>query len=36
MDYETKIQLALKELSDKGVWKSNYNPPIDRLLRKLG
>ncbi|MGI3023079.1 DUF6404 family protein, partial [Vibrio alginolyticus] len=26
MDYETKLQLAHKELSDKGVWKSNYNP----------
>ena len=36
MDYETKLQLAHKELSDKGVWKSNYNPPLVRLLRKLG
>ncbi|MDF4403463.1 DUF6404 family protein [Vibrio parahaemolyticus] len=35
MDYETKLQLAHKELSDKGVWKSNYNPPLVRLLRKL-
>ncbi|GAJ72724.1 hypothetical protein JCM18904_3571 [Vibrio sp. JCM 18904] len=36
MDYETKLQLAHKELSDKGVWKSNYNPPLVKLLRKLG
>nr|WP_245884161.1 DUF6404 family protein [Vibrio albus] len=36
MDYETKLQLAYKELSDKGVWKSNYNSPIATLLRKLG
>ncbi|HGF5283368.1 TPA: DUF6404 family protein, partial [Vibrio parahaemolyticus] len=28
MDYETKLQLAHKELRDKGIWKSNYNPPI--------
>ena len=28
MDYQTKLQFAHKELNDKGVWKSNYNPPI--------
>ncbi|MGD1452656.1 DUF6404 family protein, partial [Vibrio harveyi] len=26
MDYEAKLRLAHKELNDKGVWKSNYNP----------
>ncbi|BCB42088.1 hypothetical protein VagYM19_12150 [Vibrio alginolyticus] len=31
MDYETKLQLAHKELSDKGVWKSNYNPCSGQL-----
>ncbi|MGD8231914.1 DUF6404 family protein [Vibrio sp. TRT 1302] len=36
IDYETKLQLAHKELSDKGVWKPNYNPPLVKLLRKLG
>ncbi|MEH6393954.1 DUF6404 family protein [Pseudoalteromonas sp.] len=36
MDYETKLQFAHKELSDKGVWKSDYNPPLVKLLRKLG
>ncbi|EIO3971440.1 DUF6404 family protein [Vibrio vulnificus] len=36
MDYEAKLQLAHKELNDKGVWKSNYNPPIAKWLRKLG
>ncbi|PSU34579.1 DUF6404 family protein [Photobacterium lutimaris] len=36
MDYEKKVEFAHKELNDKGVGKSNYNPPIARLLRKLG
>jgi len=36
MHYETKLQLAHKELSDKGVWKSNYDSPLVKLLRKLG
>ena len=36
MDYEAKLRLAHKELNDKGVWKSNYNPPIVKWLRKLG
>lgn len=36
MDYETRLKAAHKELSEKGVWKSNYNPPIAKLLRKVG
>ncbi|MGT0149270.1 DUF6404 family protein [Vibrio metschnikovii] len=36
MDYETKLQLAHKELSDKGVRRSNYNPLFVKLLRKFG
>ncbi|EDP60809.1 hypothetical protein AND4_07814 [Vibrio sp. AND4] len=36
MDYEAKLRLAHKELIDKGVWASNYNPPTVMLLRKLG
>ena len=36
MDCETKLQLAHKELSDEGVWKPNYNPPLVKLLSKLG
>ncbi|MFM2589707.1 DUF6404 family protein [Vibrio sp. TBV020] len=36
MDYEAKLRLAHKELNDKGVWKSNYNPPIVKWLRKFG
>lgn len=36
MDYQTKLQFAHKELNDKGVWKSNYNPPIAKLLCKIG
>ena len=36
MNYETKLDAAHKELSEKGVWKSNYNPPISKLFRKLG
>ena len=36
MDYEIKLSAAHKELSEKGVWKSNYNPPIVKLFRKMG
>ncbi|EKO3914640.1 DUF6404 family protein [Vibrio cholerae] len=36
MDYETKLQLAHKELSDKGVRRSNYNPLFVKLLHKFG
>lgn len=36
MDYQTKLQFAHKELNGKGVWKSNYNPPISKLLCKIG
>ncbi|WP_162064042.1 DUF6404 family protein [Vibrio taketomensis] len=36
MDYQTKLQFAHKELNEKGVWKSNYNPPISKLLCKIG
>ncbi|MGR5062485.1 DUF6404 family protein [Photobacterium sp. DNB22_13_2] len=36
MDYETKLKFAHKELNEKGVWKSNYNPPMAKLLRRIG
>ncbi len=36
MNYQTKLQFAHKELNEKGVWKSNYNPPISKLLCKMG
>ncbi|MGL4483173.1 MAG: DUF6404 family protein [Lactococcus garvieae] len=33
MDYESKLKAAHQEFEDKGVWPSNYNPPMYRLLR---
>ncbi|KII76388.1 DUF6404 family protein [Vibrio renipiscarius] len=36
MDYETKLKLAHQELSHKGVWPSNFNPPMAKLLRSIG
>ncbi|CAH7301056.1 conserved hypothetical protein [Vibrio chagasii] len=36
MKFEERIELAHKNLREKGVWELNYNPPLDRVLRKLG
>ncbi|GHG66515.1 hypothetical protein GCM10010919_14260 [Alishewanella longhuensis] len=36
MTYEEKCNFAVKELEAAKIWKSNYNPPITRLFRKLG
>jgi len=35
-DYQRKLDAAMKELRDAGVWKSNANPPYLRLMLKLG
>ena len=36
MTFEEKYSFAIKELQNTKIWKSNYNPPITRLLHKLG
>lgn len=36
MDFEQRLEAAHAELRSAGVWHSNYNPPIARLLRKVG
>src|SRR6478735_2812770 len=36
MTYEEKCNFAVKELEAAKIWKSNYNPPIISLLRRLG
>jgi hypothetical protein len=36
MTYEEKCKFAVKELEAAKIWESNYNPPIIKLLRKLG
>ncbi|WP_194435558.1 DUF6404 family protein [Vibrio fluminensis] len=36
MGYQTKLELAHKELHEKGVWKSHYNPPIAKAMAKIG
>ncbi|MGF1698699.1 DUF6404 family protein [Vibrio lamellibrachiae] len=36
MSYESQLQAAHKQLEDKGVWTSNFNPPIAKLLRFCG
>jgi len=36
MTYQHKLEAAQKELSETKIWKSNYNPTIFILLRKLG
>ncbi|WP_133502010.1 DUF6404 family protein [Marinomonas balearica] len=34
--FEVRLQMAHDELEKRGVWRSNYNPPIYSLLRRLG
>lgn len=36
MTYEEKCNFAIKELETAKIWKSNYNPPIVKLVHKLG
>lgn len=36
MTFETRLAAAHQELESKGVWHANYNPPLLRLLRRLG
>jgi len=36
MNYEQRCAFAAKELEAAKIWKSNYNPPIVKLSRKLG
>ncbi|TNJ13097.1 hypothetical protein CF111_21735 [Aeromonas sobria] len=36
MEFERRLVAAHSELTDKGVLALNYNPPLWRLLRRLG
>ncbi len=36
MTFTTKLESAIKEIDKTGIWKSNYYPPIIKLLHKLG
>ena len=36
MTFEERLAAAHQELASKGVWQSNYNPPLSWLLRQLG
>ncbi|PKG37693.1 DUF6404 family protein [Psychromonas sp. Urea-02u-13] len=36
MTYEERLEKAHEELESKGIWKSNYNPPLFDLARKCG
>ena len=36
MSFQDKLEAAQKELNETNIWKSNHNPPISILLRKLG
>jgi len=36
MTFEEKYDFAIKELENAKIWKSNYNPPLIRLLHKMG
>ena len=36
MNFEERLAAAHQELESKGVWHANYNPPLLRLLRRLG
>jgi len=36
MDFNPKLKAALKRLSATGMWRSNYAPPLYRLLWRLG
>ena len=36
MNFAERLGAAHQELESKGVWHANYNPPLLRLLRRLG
>ncbi|MGE6225380.1 DUF6404 family protein [Aeromonas media] len=36
MTFDNRLAAAHRELADKGVQELNYNPPLCRLLRRLG
>lgn len=36
MSYESKLECAFRELEAAKIWKSNYNPPLHRWLRRAG
>lgn len=36
MSFQNKLESAQQELNETNIWKSNHNPPIVILLRKLG
>ncbi|NEX75415.1 DUF6404 family protein [Aeromonas rivipollensis] len=36
MNFENRLAAAHRELADKGVQELNYNPPLFRVLRRLG
>jgi uncharacterized membrane protein YagU involved in acid resistance len=36
MSFQDKLEAAQKELTEANIWKSNHNPPISVLLRKIG
>ena len=36
MTYEEKCNFAIKELEAARLWKSNYNPPLVKLIQRLG
>jgi hypothetical protein len=36
MNFEEKCNFEIKELEAAKIWKSNHNPPIFKLVRKLG
>ncbi len=35
-DFEAKYEKAMQELKGTPIWKSNYNPPFYKLIRRLG
>jgi|OM-RGC.v1.028080381 hypothetical protein len=35
-NFDARLQTAHEELEKQGVWRSNYNPPVYGLFRKLG
>ncbi|CAI2006622.1 Uncharacterised protein [Klebsiella pneumoniae] len=36
MDFEARKQKALAIMASRKMWKSNYSPPLIRLLWRLG
>jgi hypothetical protein len=36
MTFQEKCNFAIKELENAKIWKSNYNPPLIKILHTLG